>query len=91
VDRFPFLVRWSLLVAILGFCGPWVFRREGLDLAVRASLWFAAAWGILVAAALVRDRKRGLWALIGAPLAVYWPLAMAALDWACAHNVSACP
>jgi hypothetical protein len=43
----------------------------------------AVAWLLLLSAGLKLHRWRGLWLLVGAPLALYWPYRFAALFLGC--------
>ena len=82
--RAAFIV--SLFVAAAGFTAPWMFPREGFDNALRASFWSAALWGFFVVAGLVRYRVRGLWLILGAPLALFWPASLLLAVLACAQG-----
>ncbi len=66
----------SLLAAILGNEIP--ARQMPLDYAamITVSIPFAVAWGIIFAFCLWRYGKRGWWAIVGAPLALWWPFWM---------------
>ena len=55
------------------------------------SFVFSAVWLYLVMAAIKRHRKRGLWLLVGAPLALFWPIALLSTLIACSAARSACP
>lgn len=59
----------SLVVAAIAFGLPWIthFADHGLS-AVMLLGWI----GLLIGA-LIKYRARGLWLLLGAPLALYWP------------------
>jgi hypothetical protein len=80
----------SCAMAFAAFLGPWIFRTQ-VDTAAKVSFLLAICWIILFAGAMLTFRKRGLWLLIGAPFALYWPFALYMLTWACAHDVKACP
>src|SRR5579872_4947958 len=65
----------SLCVAVAAFAGP----LSDKDLFIRSSgrivlvlLVPPCFWGILVLTGIIRYRTRGLWLLIGAPLALFW-------------------
>jgi len=62
-----------------------------MDNVVKASAFLALLWGVVVLVAVIRFRKRGLWLLLGTPLALYWPFALFMIVWGCAHNIRACP
>jgi hypothetical protein len=41
---------------------------------ISKSIPFAIAWVFVLAFSLRRYKKRGLWLLVGAPMALYWPI-----------------
>lgn len=59
----------SLVLAAAAFGFPWIthFADAGL------SITLVLLWLTLVAATLWTHGKRGLWLLVGAPLALFWP------------------
>ena len=72
--------------------GPWIFHDyEVMDSATRVSAVLAMPWLVLLAAALLRFRKKGLWLLTGLPFALYWPLVFLAIGVACGQYVRNCP
>ena len=66
----------SVLVAFLGDETP--TRQLPLDYGamVTVSIPLAAVWVVLFAFCLWRYRKRGLWLMVGAPFALWWPIWM---------------
>jgi hypothetical protein len=62
----------SSIVAALAFGIPWLthFADQGI------SFTLLLLWIGLVVAGLMRYRLRGLWLLTGAPLALFWPVAL---------------
>jgi hypothetical protein len=76
----------SLLVAAAAFTMPWIFRREGFDLALKTSFWLAALWMLIVVATLVQYRLKGLWLVLSAPLALFWPALITMAVLGCAHG-----
>ena len=64
----------SLVVAFLSWLAP--ARRMPID--YDAMIWWsvpiAIGWALLLAFGLWRHKKRGLWLLVGAPTALYWPV-----------------
>src|SRR5437879_2133762 len=44
------------------------------DAMISRSIPFAIAWAVILAFSLWRYKKRGLWLLVGAPMALYWPI-----------------
>ncbi|HUO89317.1 MAG TPA: hypothetical protein VMU08_09095 [Rhizomicrobium sp.] len=63
----------SLALALLAWGVPWLthFADRGLSLLLLA-LWLASVVG-----GLIRFRWRGLWLLLGAPLALFWVVTIA--------------
>ena len=43
---------------------------------ISRSIPFAIAWVVILAFCLSRYKKRGLWLLVGAPMALYWPIGL---------------
>jgi general stress protein CsbA len=87
----PLLVL-SVAVAVLGAVLPFAAQYEpGLTRSWIASVCLVLFWLILVVVGLVKFKKRGLWLLIGAPIALFFPFALVTMFWACAHNRFACP
>jgi hypothetical protein len=79
----------SIAVAVIGGVPPLAF---GFD----TNFWIpsvclALLWVILLVVGLIKFKRRGLWLLVGAPIALYFPFAVMAMLWACAHNRFACP
>jgi hypothetical protein len=75
-----------VVVAAICFCGPLISSRlmsPGIDFdaAARASLILSAIWLLLFIVALIRYRIGGLWLLIGAPFALFYPLAFLLVWW----------
>jgi hypothetical protein len=64
----------SLIIAYLGGSAP--NHRMPLDYGamISRSIPFAIAWAVILAFCLWRYKKRGLWLLVGAPMALYWPI-----------------
>ena len=62
----------SSVVALLAFAIPWLthFADRGISFAL------LLVWIGLVVAGLIRHRLRGVWLLAGAPLALFWPVAL---------------
>jgi len=44
------------------------------DAMISKSVPLAAAWAAILVFCLWRYRKRGLWLVVGAPMALYWPI-----------------
>ena len=62
----------SLALAIMAFAAPWLTS-------FKTAILLALLWGLVVLLGLFRFRKRGLWFLVGTPLAVYWPIVILVL------------
>jgi hypothetical protein len=72
--------------------GPWVFHNyAAMDSATHASLLLTVCWLLVLATALFRFKKRGLWLLLGLPFALFWPCVFLAIASSCAHNSQNCP
>jgi len=81
------LLAVSLVVAGVAF----ISAASGGLIGIRVGFWLAVLWIILFGIAVVRHRTRGLWLLLGAPLALYWILVFLYIGWLCAHDIRACP
>jgi len=84
----------SLFVAVLGAILPFLeavlpFRYDPA-LTTSWSVCLALFWLILVVVGLLRFKKRGLWLLIGVPIALFFPFSLVRIFWVCAHNPFAC-
>jgi len=64
----------SLIVAYMGWHAP--NYRMPLDYGAMTSrsVPFAIAWVMVLIFCLWRYKKRGLWLLLGTPMALYWPI-----------------
>lgn len=80
----------SLAMALLAFLLPRILFSH-TRIAVMVSFMLAACWIVVLIGGIVRFKKRGLWLLIGAPFALFWPVSLFLLVQACAHDVKACP
>ena len=71
----------SLVVAALAFGVPWLthFADYGLSTALIV-IWFS-----LLIAGIAKYRKRGLWLLTTAPLALFWPVVL--VIWASSSDI----
>ena len=65
----------SLVCAIASLSARWLIPNPPLFAPV--SLLLAVAWLILLISALRRYGRIGYWALLGAPLALFWPIMLA--------------
>jgi hypothetical protein len=83
------LIAESLLVATLGLASRSIADAIGdpgivhPDRAVLASLWLTLLWVALVVYGFFRYKKKGLWLLVGAPAALFWPYVVAVIFWDC--------
>lgn len=85
----PLLVA-SLGVAAASFAVPWLSHANN-PAQITASCWLAVLWVILVGTGIVKHGARGLWLLVGAPLALFWAGLVLEIGWNCAHNIRMCP
>ena len=72
---FRLLFVLSIILAILAF-GTAVIVGHRVDAyyGARVSYWFSAIWFVSFIIACILYRRRGLWLLIGAPLALFVPI-----------------
>jgi hypothetical protein len=89
--RFTTLFVTSLAVAGCSFFSMRILFRPYADLAVLLTFSLTALWAVLLRVAVVRYRKQGLWVLIGAPLALFYPTLFILWMLECFHNAAACP
>jgi hypothetical protein len=77
----------TLVVAAAAFVIPPVLTR-GSRYAFDVELFVSAIWLSLAVYAVVKYRLRGLWVLVGAAPALYWPFFAVAFAIACSvyHN-----
>jgi hypothetical protein len=64
----------SLIVAFLGFQIPVWGMPVDYHAMITVSIPLAIVWTILFALCLWRFGRRGWWAILGTPLALYWPV-----------------
>jgi hypothetical protein len=69
----------ALVVAAVGFTLPYVNSRQGFDGALITSFLMTVCWGVLVIVSIVQNKVKGLWLLLTAPFALYWPFSMVLL------------
>ena len=84
----------SLVIAVASIGGPMVFRYgPNLSRAIHTSFCLGAVWLVMLCAALIRFKKRGLWVLVGAPFALLVPVIWSLIYWQCevVGNLNACP
>ena len=85
-SKFWMLFVASLAIAIASAGVPYLTNRNAVPLIMRLVAPFC-----LLVVALRQFRWRGLWFLLGAPLAFWWPILFAGMASACAHNIRSCP
>jgi hypothetical protein len=81
----------SVAIASASVFSMRILSRLYADFALVVSFYLTVVWAVLLGVAIVRHRKQGLWVLIGAPLALFYPIAFILWMRACAHNLAACP
>jgi hypothetical protein len=83
----------SLLVAVACLVSRYLPESffYGHGSTVNFSLLLSLFWIGLFAVAMSRFRRRGLWLLIGAPFALYYPILYLLLAGACLFDRGACP
>jgi len=64
----------SLVFAFLGWKAPEWRMPLDYDAMISRSIPFAVAWTALLTICLWRCKLRGLWLLVGASMALYWPI-----------------
>jgi hypothetical protein len=64
----------SLVVAYLGRMAPSHQMPLDYHAMISRSIPFAVAWAAILARCIWRYKKRGFWLLVGAPMALYWPI-----------------
>ena len=64
----------SFVIAYMSWFSP--SHRMPLDYAamISRSIPLAVAWTLICTFSLWRYKRRGLWVLIGGPVALYWPI-----------------
>jgi hypothetical protein len=81
----------AMAVAVASPVVPDLIRSVDANWNIRVSYSLAAIWSLLQAVAILRHRWRGLWLLIGLPIALYWPIAFKLLEYQCRQDATACP
>jgi hypothetical protein len=66
----------SFIVAILGNEIPGRQMPLNYQEMITVSIPLAVAWAIILVFCMWRYGKRGLWLIVGAPLALWWPVWM---------------
>jgi hypothetical protein len=74
--NFGIALTLSVLVAIVGYAIPSGQRPLNYSAMITASIPLAIVWLIILGICVWRYRKRGVWLLVGAPFALWWPIWM---------------
>src|SRR5271155_3531632 len=84
---------WAMLIASLACATSSRFSISvsATDLGMWLGILLSIAWAIILLMAIRQYRWRGLWLLIGAPLALWLPYALYLMAQACLQNRHACP
>jgi hypothetical protein len=73
-NRLPWLLFGaSIMVACVGCASPAFRFPINYQAIVVRSIPLAITWAAIVAVSFWRHGKGGLWLLLGAPMALYWP------------------
>jgi hypothetical protein len=64
----------SLVVAYVGWVAPRHRMPLDYDAMISKSIPFAIVWAGLLGFCVWRYKKRGLWLLLGTPMALYWTI-----------------
>jgi hypothetical protein len=91
VIKFRYLLVASIFTAVTGALVPYYLATPDVSLILLWGFSLGVLWFALLVAAVFWYRWKGLWLIIGAPLAFYWPIAFEMLRRACAQNINACP
>jgi hypothetical protein len=79
---------WSMALAILAASTRWsVEAITGATFSfVSVSAALAMAWGAISIVSVRKYGREGLWVLLGAPLALFWPVVFCLMWYACEHG-----
>ena len=67
----------SLVIALGSVFGPVISHFRGATGVVLIGFSLSIAWCLIVVYAFQQYKRRALWFLLGAPIALYWPLIIA--------------
>jgi hypothetical protein len=79
----------SLAVAALSASTGYVLPVSNYRF-LRISEVLCVLWALIVVVGTVKFGKRGLLTLIGAPLAIWWPVGLRLLVWLCNRGYNTC-
>jgi hypothetical protein len=74
----------SLIVAYLGLMAPAYRMPIHYGAIITRSIPLAIAWAFIFVFCVWRYKKLGLWLLVGAPMALYWPI------WLLSNHLPSC-
>jgi hypothetical protein len=81
---FMVVLACSLILAMVGWLAPRTRMPLNFHYMIWGSLPLAGIWLLMVIISAFRFLKKALWLLIGAPLALYWPV------WLLVNGIPAC-
>ena len=86
-------LRWlflaSILLGVIGLFAPrYVPALDTVDAAYETTIVIGVVYLLLLIVAVAKHRWRGLLLLTALSIILYWPFGVAALDYACKHNVN---
>jgi FtsH-binding integral membrane protein len=64
----------SFVAAYLSWSAPTYRMPIDYDAMISRSVPFAIAWVAILGFCFWRSKRRGLWLLLGSPMALYWPI-----------------
>jgi hypothetical protein len=64
----------SLVVGYMGWAAPQSQMPLDYNSMISRSIPCAILWGMVLIFSVWRYKKRGLWVLVGTPMALYWPI-----------------
>lgn len=85
------LVVSSLVTAAIACLFPYLFPPGRRDVPIRISVCIGLVWSVTLVACIFRFRKKGIWFLVGAPLALYWPFVLLMIAVTCWLDARHCP
>lgn len=89
VAALSFVQPWIWSCAVQPWKLPWPFDPCGAPMLFASFFGFAAIWALMLVISLILHGIRGLWVLVGAPLALYVPIVWSLYVYACSGGVLA--
>ena len=80
----------SMLIAFFGWIAPTRQMPLDYDAMIWRSIPYAIAWTLVLTFSLFRNKLRGLWLLLGSPMALYWPIWLLFNDFAPCYYLDNC-